>query len=209
MFSRTAFRSLICLALSLAIVRVDAQSLSDTQHVWLDWIKAKGCAPDARITSSRRTITKQVELLIKECNNRSGGSCKKEHFATDYASECADAIRQAYPTSTERLVKALTEDLKAAGEDRTCMAHVDVPGLTTRYVAIDVDPSSVPNKRKFYDAVLDSDSCAVASRFFHPDGRTGWPEAPKQSAVWDRAFHIEFPREGRCSPPAVAANACS
>jgi len=151
------------------------------------------------IASKSRTVTEQIEVMLDYYI-----LCNKGKFVNQKA-ECGISLaKQVYhrdchagldlfdanvnkAENIRKMSEALTQSIVALGESRTCMNHVVVPGIATAYIAVDIKPSSINNRKKFYHAVKNH---PAVIRFYYPDIRGIAP-----SPVKDSAFHLEFVRK--------------
>jgi hypothetical protein len=156
------------------------------------------------VASKTRTVRKQVDVIIDyyiECNagdritqqRRDSGRCNVETALRVYDSDCRGPIalydrEKGRADNVDRISNELTATLTALGPARSCMVHVELPGITLSNIAVDIAPSSVDDSSRFYDAVV-ADSSVVRRRFYYPEV----PDRPR-SQVPDSAFHLEFPR---------------
>ncbi|TQV75142.1 hypothetical protein FLL45_09395 [Aliikangiella marina] len=151
------------------------------------------------ISSKQRSVKKQVEIMLDyyiECTKASAKSkqqgCGIERAKRVYSQDCHGGFElyRADLTRTEN-IQNMTKGLKAAliklGDERTCMNHVVIPGMRTALIAVDIKPSSVKNRVRFYEAIKSNPNVV---KFYYPHV-TGKPK----SAVYDDAFHIEFKRQ--------------
>lgn len=122
------------------------------------------------VTSVNRSSSDQIRISIQAY----GGV---EKAKTQYASPCNSAF---FGNDQTKMAEKLKEILSANPRPK-CMRHVESDGTV-----VDIDPNSVTNKKKFYDAVKASGDVDL-NRFYYPD-IDGVPKSP----VKDRAFHIEF-----------------
>lgn len=151
------------------------------------------------ISSKQRTVKTQVEVMLDyyiyctkgRLANRKN-ECGIALARKVYHSDCHAGFSRfdaAIPRdeNVRNMTHALTDSLKKLGSSRTCMNHVVIPGISTKYVAIDIKPSSINNHTKFYQAVISNPN---VKRFYYPFIK-GIPASP----VKDSAFHIEFIRD--------------
>ena len=144
-----------------------------------------------KITSKSRSVEKQVNVMLDYYILCKRDECGVELARKTYHPDCNGAI-SLYDIGRSRnenvavMAKALKADLVRLGDDRTCMNHVVIPNIKTRLIAIDIAPSSINDRRKFYDAIKKSDKVV---RFYYPK-INGVPP----SLVTDSAFHLEFLR---------------
>lgn len=150
-----------------------------------------------QISSKTRTVKKQVEVMLDYyilCDKvaDSKKQCGIELAKKVYDKACHGGFSAFDPLASRqvnisRMTKALTKSLILLGEKRTCMNHVIIPGIVTKNIAIDIKPSSISDKKRFYRAVINNKAIV---RFYYP----AIPGVPK-SSVKDAAFHLEFKRE--------------
>ena len=151
------------------------------------------------ISSKKRTVRKQVEVMLDYyilCTKGRYASqpelCGIEFAKQVYHKDCHGGF-EAYDKSSltavniEAMTIALSASLKKLSHARTCMNHVVIPGIKTRFIAIDIKPSSIKDKKRYYHAVKDNPKVA---RFYYPAIKGVQP-----SAVKDSAFHLEFERQ--------------
>ena len=151
------------------------------------------------LSSKKRTVKKQVEVMLdyyilctKISDPQKKKGCGIALAKQVYDKECHGGFAVYNPESTrehniQMMTAALTQSLIKLGENRVCMNHVVIAGIKTRIIAVDVKPSSVKNKSRFYDAVLANQNVV---QFYYPD-IAGKPE----SKAKDAAFHIGFLRQ--------------
>ncbi len=158
-------------------------------------------AGEARIaiSSKRRSVREQVEVMLDyyiTCEKISDVK-QKIDCGIDLAKKVYDAECQAgfsvYDPNVSRVenVNRMTDKLAASlvelGERRRCMNHVIVAGIKTEVIAIDIKPSSIQNKGRFYEAIKNNPNVV---QFYYPN-IVGKPK----SEVKDAAFHIGFLRQ--------------
>ncbi len=150
------------------------------------------------ISSKNRSVRKQVEVMLDYYIYCTKGQFanKKETCGIDlakriYHPDChgglsSFSLKNARVQNVKAMSDTLLDSLKQLGESRTCMNHVVVPGIKTRYIAIDIKPSSISNLKKYYMAVKENPK---VKRFYYPTIKGVEP-----SLVKDSAFHLEFER---------------
>lgn len=151
------------------------------------------------ISSNERTVQKQVEVMLDYYI-----LCTKGKFA-DKKEICGISLaKQVYhpdchggfdlfnaekskADNIKIMSKVLAETLIVLGESRICMNHVVVQGIITRYVAIDIKPSSIDSLKRFYLAVKANPK---VKQFYYPKIK-----GVVTSPVKESAFHLEFERQ--------------
>ena len=165
----------------------------------LSTISAMAEEKSIAISSKQRTVKRQVEVMLDYYIYCTKGRLanRKEQCGIAlaknvYHSDCHGGFSRFSDTASRQenirnMTEALTKSLKKLGHSRTCMNHVVIPGIVTKYIAIDIKPSSISNHKKFYQAVISNPN---VKRFYYPK-IAGVPVSP----VKDSAFHIEFIRD--------------
>jgi hypothetical protein len=148
------------------------------------------------ISSKTRSVKKQVEVMLDYyifCNKIMDAKkeCGIELARRVYDSDCHGGFSIFDPSASrdvnlKKMTDELTTSLIQLGDSRRCMNHVIIPGVFSKNIAIDIKPSSISNKQKFYQAVINNKNVV---RFFYPLIK-GVPK----SEVKDAAFHLEFVR---------------
>ncbi|MCW8876254.1 MAG: hypothetical protein OQJ89_14280 [Kangiellaceae bacterium] len=148
------------------------------------------------ISSKERTVERQVQVMLdyyiyctkgrlaNRKNDCGIGLAKQVYHRDCHGGFDSFSATVSRDENVRNMTLALTKSLKKLGESRTCMNHVVIPGIKTRYVAVDIKPSSIDNHKKFYQAVTANPN---VKRFYYPYIK-GIPASP----VKDSAFHIEF-----------------
>jgi hypothetical protein len=142
------------------------------------------------ITRGSSTPAEQASIMYKYYLKDSNRSCKYNTY--EERKQCAlntygpigdAAINSISDLKNEsqaisEMTRTITNEIKAAGENRNEMTHVPIEGR----LAVDINPSSIEDVNKFKASVLNH-SKVIKSRFFWPGKSGGPPES---------AFHIEF-----------------
>jgi hypothetical protein len=193
----------LCLYLTpLSAVEVIIENSEDTPAAILQELKAIGQSAgelSMTLSSKNRNVQTQVEIMLdyyilcskgRMANQRQ--RCGINLARQVYHSDCHGGF-EAFNANKSRaeniaaMSQALSESLIALGDQRTCMNHVVIPGVNTRYVAVDIKPSSISNHKFFYQAVTNNPK---VKRFYYPPIKGVEP-----SAITESAFHLEFERQ--------------
>lgn len=163
------------------------------------------------ISDHRRTTSMQASVVLDyyiECTAYSSsvrarkeqGECGTGLALAVYDDDCDGFVDEYDPgadreTNVQAMARRMHDDLLELGDDRGCLTHVIVEGVSSRNQAVDIKPSSISNHQKFYDAVYECarqvSICQTLDleRFYFPSQLVD-----ATSPVVDSAFHIEFAR---------------
>ena len=193
--------------LLICVHRVNAENLiiGNSQgipdYVITELEKIVRASGEQRITvsSKKRSVEKQVSVMLDyyiDCTKASTRSqqkgCGIERAKRVYHPDCHGGF-DAYQLTNSRkenikaMTTVLTDSLIELGEQRVCMNHVEVPGIKSKLIAVDIKPSSVKDHQSFYEAIKANTKVV---KFYYPfiDGKP-------RSQIYDDAFHIEFARQ--------------
>lgn len=178
---------------------INGESLPSYVLAELEKIAQESGEHKISISSKKRSVEKQVSVMLDyyiECTKASLNSkqkgCGIERAKRVYHLDCHGGFSDydqsaSREENVRRMTKALIESLKILGEKRTCMNHVEVPGIKSQLIAVDIRPSSINDHQKFYEAVK-ANSNVIG--FYYP-----YIKGKPRSLIYDDAFHLEFRRQ--------------
>ena len=176
---------------------LNASNIPDYIIIEIQNIAAEAEEYKIDISSDTRTVRKQVEVMLDYyilCDKvvDAKKDCSIGLARRVYDRECHGGFSAFDPSASrevniEKMTDAFSKSLLELGDSRRCMNHVVIPGVFTKNIAIDIKPSSISNKTKFYQAVINN---VHVVRFYYPTIK-GIPK----SEVQDAAFHLEFKRK--------------